>query len=128
MSIERYIIEIVPYIASLIEIVGVLIIAWACIQTVKLLIKSRFDTSNAHIKLELAKALALALEYKMAAEVLKTVVIRTLDEIFILSADIVLRVILTGVIHWEIKVASEDEEKAQRLAILSEKKEPEEAL
>jgi len=39
---------------------------------------------------------------------LKTVVIREMDEIYVLGAIIAIRVILTFVIHWEIKAAEKD--------------------
>lgn len=59
------------------------------------------------IKLELAQALTLALEFKLGGEILKTVVVKSLDEMYILAAIILLRAILAFVIHWEIK-AEED--------------------
>ena len=39
----------------------------------------------------------------MGAEILKTVIVRSLDEMYILAAIILLRTILAFVIHWEIK-------------------------
>ena len=39
----------------------------------------------------------------MGAEILKTVIVRSLDEMYILAAIILLRAILAFVIHWEIK-------------------------
>jgi len=39
----------------------------------------------------------------LAAEILKTVIVRNFDEMYILAAIILLRAILTFVIHWEIK-------------------------
>ena len=39
----------------------------------------------------------------MGAEILKTVTIRTIDEIMILGAIIVLRALLSVLIHYEVK-------------------------
>ena len=47
--------------------------------------------------------MAMSLEFKLAAEILKTVLVRTLDEIIILGAIILLRALMTLIIHWEIK-------------------------
>ena len=55
------------------------------------------------IRLELAQGIALALEFKMGGEVLRTVIVREWSELLILGAIIVLRGILTFIIHWEIK-------------------------
>ena len=60
----------------------------------------RKDHEN--IRLELAQGIALALEFKMGGEVLRTVVVREWSELGILGAIIVLRAMLTLLIHWEI--------------------------
>ena len=55
------------------------------------------------IRLNLAQGIALALEFKMGGELLRTVVVREWSELGILGAIIVLRAMLTFLIHWEIK-------------------------
>ncbi|MBR6739231.1 MAG: DUF1622 domain-containing protein, partial [Oscillospiraceae bacterium] len=47
--------------------------------------------------------LASGLEFKMAAEILKTVLVRSLDELVILGAVILLRALLSVLIHVEMK-------------------------
>lgn len=64
---------------------------WACIQ------------HNSQVRLILAKGIALALEFKLGGEVLRTVIVREWSELAILGAIIVLRGALTFLIHWEIK-------------------------
>ena len=54
------------------------------------------------IRLTLAQGIALALEFKMGGEVLRTVVVREWAELGILGAIIILRGALTFLIHWEI--------------------------
>jgi len=56
-----------------------------------------------HVKLMLAQGIALALEFKLAGEVLRTVTVRDWNELFILGTIIVLRGAITVLIHWEIK-------------------------
>ncbi|MBQ6775891.1 MAG: DUF1622 domain-containing protein [Synergistaceae bacterium] len=55
------------------------------------------------IRLTLAKGIALALEFKLGGEVLRTVIVREWSELAILGAIILLRGTLTFLIHWEIK-------------------------
>ena len=55
------------------------------------------------IRLTLAKGIALALEFKLGGEVLRTVIVRDWSELAILGAIILLRGTLTFLIHWEIK-------------------------
>lgn len=99
-----YIIEIViPYVIHMLEAMGVFVITLAAIRAFIQYARKVFDFSDHTIKLEFAKALSLALEFKLGGEILKTVIIRTLDEMLILASIIALRAILTFVIHWEIK-------------------------
>jgi uncharacterized membrane protein len=56
-----------------------------------------------HVRLRLAEGIALALEFKLGGEVLRTVSVRDWSELAILGAIILLRGALTFLIHWEIK-------------------------
>ena len=71
-----------------------------------------------HIRLDLAEGIALALEFKLGGEVLRTVIVREWTELLILGAIIALRGALTLLIHWEISV----EEKREK-AMLDDHKE-----
>ncbi|SFK78822.1 Uncharacterized membrane protein [Lachnospiraceae bacterium KH1T2] len=66
----------------------------------------RHSTEN--LRLDLGQGIALALEFKMGGEVLRTVVVREWSELGILGAIIVLRAVLTFLIHWEIKNEKSD--------------------
>ena len=47
--------------------------------------------------------LATSLEFKMAAEILKTVLVRDLNELVVLGAVVLLRALLSLLIHFEMK-------------------------
>lgn len=55
------------------------------------------------VRLNLAEGTALALEFKLGGEVLRTVLVRDWSELMILGAIIALRSVLTLLLHWEIK-------------------------
>jgi uncharacterized membrane protein len=65
----------------------------------------------------LAKGIALALEFKLAAEVLRTVTVRELNELIILGTIILLRGAITLLIHWEIKMEKSEEEEELKFEI-----------
>ena len=109
MNLHAVLTEVIPTLASLIEGIGVLIILYGCVKSLYLFIIDRLNLSNNQPKLELAKALAFSLEFKLAAEILKMVIIQTIDEFIVLSAIVILRVVLTVVIHWEIKSTNSEE-------------------
>ena len=53
--------------------------------------------------MKLAQGIALALEFKLGSEVLRTVIVREQSELIMLGLIILLRGALTFLIHWEIK-------------------------
>ena len=99
-SILRYFVE---FSTILLEMFGICILVFTAIKSFIFWLKK--DDS---IRLELAQGIALALEFKLGGEVLRTVVVRDWAELGILGAIIALRATLTFLIHWEIK----NEEKA----------------
>lgn len=58
---------------------------------------------KSRVQLKLAQGIALALEFKLGGEVLRTVIVREQSELMILGVIILLRGALTFLIHWEIK-------------------------
>lgn len=102
--IEKLIELILPTIISVLELMGIFVVSfsalkafWQYLQTVFL--HRRFD-----FKVELANGMAIALEFKMGAEILKTVLVRELSELLVLGAVIVLRALLSLLIHFELRV------------------------
>ena len=62
-----------------------------------------FQKRPCNVKFDLADGLATSLEFKMAAEILKTVLVRDLNELMVLGAVILLRALLSLLIHVEMK-------------------------
>lgn len=102
---------IVPMLSNFLQLIGVSIIAFGTIKAVWNLFQSRFNVGNVDTKLSLAQSMALALEFKMGAEILKTTTVDSLEELQILGAIVLIRVILSFVIHWEIKTTNEDQKR-----------------
>lgn len=98
------IIEItLPYIISIIEIIGIFVVAWTSLMAFWEYIQNAFMNKRYDLQYHLAAGLATGLEFKMAAEILKTVLVRELSELFILGAVILLRAILSFLINFEMK-------------------------
>ena len=99
------------------EIFGISIVVLGTVKVllhhVKRLIGKRVEHQNAVITL--GRSLSLALEFKMGAEIVNTVIVRELKELLILGIIIVLRAILAIIIHWEI-TTEEKEERAHTIA------------
>ena len=83
---------------KLVELVGILVLLYTVFRAIYGCI-----THDTHVRLQLAQGIALALEFKLGGEVLRTVTTRTWDEIAMLGGIIALRGALTLLLHWEIK-------------------------
>ena len=102
-SIEIFLKYSVEICTFLMELFGVVVLVFTAIKCFVGWIKH-----DSKLRLKLAQGIAIALEFKMGGEVLRTVVVREWTELGILGAIILLRGLLTFLIHWEIK----NEEKA----------------
>jgi len=95
------------------ELIGIFIIIVGSFRAlVQLLIRLR-TKQPINIMIELGRALALGLEFKMGAEIVNTVIVREIRELLILGLVILLRAILAILIHWEIKNERRDEKETE---------------
>jgi len=83
----------------LVELAGIMVLLITVIKAL-----TGYFRRNSQIRLNLAHGIALALEFKLGGEVLRTVVVREWTELAILGAVIILRTALTVLLHWEIRV------------------------
>ena len=118
--IFKYVVEICT---TCLELAGIIVlVSTAFICFIKWL---RRDREN--IRLDLAQGIALALEFKMGGEVLRTVVVREMGELLVLGAIILLRAAMTFLIHWEIvneKKEMKEEAKARAAIARAKRKKP----
>lgn len=89
---------IVQYGVLFLECAGVGVLLVTAVKSVYACIRK-----HGHVRLELAQGIALALEFKLGGEVLRTVIVREQSELVTLGAIILLRGALAFLIHWEIK-------------------------
>lgn len=98
--------SVAPIIITALELIGIAIIAFGSLAALYNFAKNKFDLRENKTKIILGEALALGLEFKLGSEIIKTVIVRDLNELIILGIIVVLRVVLTFVIHWEVKQAN----------------------
>lgn len=103
---------LVHYSIFIFEFIGTVVILFAGLRGFVELLIGKSST-----KLRLARGLAMGLEFKLGSEILRTVVVRDLSEIFIVGAIILIRAALILLIHWEIK-----REEASEIALAKEEK------
>ncbi|MEZ4358390.1 MAG: DUF1622 domain-containing protein [Eubacteriales bacterium] len=97
MDLNAILYVIVDYAILLFEYIGVGVLIKSGIVALINLFRRKPGT-----RLGLAKGMAMALEFKLGSEILRTVVLRNWDDLLIAAGIIVLRAALTFLIHWEI--------------------------
>jgi len=88
----------------LIEIIGVAVVLIGSLKACVYYFMSLNPRckSGKNIKIELGRALALGLEFKMGSEILKTVLVRDMSEIWILGSIVILRALMSILLFFEI--------------------------
>ena len=107
-TIENIIETGLPYIISLLEVMGIFVVTWTAIKNFWRYLQNSFMKKIFELQTNIARGLATGLEFKMGAEILKTVLVKDLSELYILGAVILLRALLSILIHLELKKKEED--------------------
>ena len=97
-TVESIFSMIVQWGILFLEFAGVAVLLATCGKSVADCLKR-----NPHVRLKLAQGIALSLEFKLGSEILRTVVVREMQELIFVAGIIALRAVLTILIHWEIK-------------------------
>ena len=95
------------------EMIGIFIIIVGSFRALLQLILRLRTKQPINVMIELGRALALGLEFKMGAEIVNTVIVRDIKELLILAIVIALRAVLAILIHWEIKSERRDEQEKE---------------
>ncbi len=92
----------------LFEFVGILVLIVAgCIGV------RDYITKNPKVRLILAEGMALSLEFKLGSEIIRTVIVREINELYFIGFLILIRATLTFIIHWEIRQEEIKEEREE---------------
>ena len=105
--LEHFVASFVEVLIPVCELMGISIVAVSAVTAFWRYARSLILRKPCNVKFQLANGMALSLEFKMAAEILKTVVIREFEELLVLGAVFALRALLSLLIHFEMKHADE---------------------
>ena len=107
--------DLVMICIHLIELAGIVVIVVSMIRALIDFIRKKDST-----RIELAQGIMLGLEFKIGSEVLRSVIVSGWNELGTLGAIILLRALLTLLLHWEIKVEEEHDERLLKLKAMEE--------
>lgn len=102
--------ETLPIIIGILEMMGIFIVTIGAFRAFYHYVKTLLFKDHYPIKHQFANSMATGLEFKLAAEILKTVLIQSLNELIILGSIFLLRVLMTIVIEWEMKEDAKQKE------------------
>jgi uncharacterized membrane protein len=101
--LEHVVTIILEILIPICELIGIFVVAVSALSAFLHYLYGLIKKDAYDIKFQLANGLALRLEFKMAAEILKTVSVRDFEELTVLAIVIVLRALLSFLIHFEMK-------------------------
>lgn len=104
INLEELFNKYLPIFIHLFELMGILILTVGVFTAFYHYIQKRFFKRNVNIKYEFADVMTTTLDFKLAAEILKTVIIKNIDELIILASVFIIRIIMTFVLEKEMKI------------------------
>lgn len=110
MNLEKVIEVALEIVVPVLELAGLFIVAEAAVASFIRYIYALVARKKIHVKGRLAAGLLLGLEFMMTAEILKTLVVRELNDILILGGVVILR----GILAFELKQEEKEEKEEDR--------------
>lgn len=104
--LHEFLLELLHFAITPIEIMGVFIILISSARAFYFYVKSIVFTRHVadhKLKRDFARHMGIALEFLLAAELLKTLVIGSSQELLILGVIMAMRIAITVLLHWEMK-------------------------
>ncbi len=114
---EGFIHGVAEITVSTLELVGIIIVIVGSIRALLTFGISVRKKQPMNIVIGLGRALSVALEFKMGAEIVKTVIVHDFSELAVLVTVILIRALLAFIIHWEMKAERKDEEEKKETPV-----------
>lgn len=105
---EQLFTQFIFFFSYILELLGALAIIIYSFHSFSRFLRKPQQSKKESIQITLAKGLAIGLQFKLAGEILKTSVVRTMDDILFLAGIVALRGAINLLIHWEITIMSKE--------------------
>ena len=106
---EAVVLQAVLWLKLLVELIGVLLIAWGCLTTTAEFFdaaRNRQVYTYTRLRLRLGRFLALGLEFQLAADILNTAIAPSWDQVALLAAIAAIRTFLNYFLSQELERAA----------------------
>ena len=102
-AMHEGVVAITGVLIALFELFGALIILYIGIITVYKFFRLRFGQTSTELRVRFGRAIALGLLFYLAAEVFRLITVREYQDLAIVGVIIVLHVIISLLIAWEVE-------------------------
>lgn len=112
--LHEFVINLTRILMTLLELTGAAVIIHIAVVSFIKWLKLDYQRSSTEIRIRFGRGVALGLLFYLSAEILRLVTIRDYADLFIVSAIIILHVIVSILVAWEVshslKHVQEEEE------------------
>lgn len=115
-AIEEFLVDILPWIIGIIDILGVLVILTGLIIAVYHL----FNQKNENITL--GKTVCLGLDVLLCGEILRTIIVENIKDLKFVALLVLVRTTMAVVARWKLKVEVDEEREGVAIASSLKKK------
>lgn len=102
-----------PILIHLFELMGIIILTLGTFTAFINYFREKISNKDFKVKYEFANVMVTSLDFKLSAEILKTVIIKSKEELVILATIFIIRIIMTFVLEREMK-SQEHKQKKNR--------------
>ena len=106
-SVIYIILEVIGIIALVVGVVRAIIVDFPELYGV--------DLPGKNIRIDLGHAFSLGLEFKMGAEIIKTVIYHNLEDLLVLGVVIALRAAIFFLLQWEMSIEKKEMQEKEHL-------------
>lgn len=96
------------------ELIAIIVVLITVVLSFAGYVRSLAGKNSSNPEHRLSKGLSLALEFFMAAEILKTVTLQEKEELLILAAVIIFRILFSFLTHFEMKQSNKNHHEEEK--------------
>lgn len=100
--LEHVVIDLTKIMILVMEMIGLIVILYSATLTLIKFFQLKYKQTSTEVRIRLGRGISFALMFYLAAEILRLILIREYKDLFIVGAIIVLHVIVTVLIAWEV--------------------------
>lgn len=100
--LHHFVLDMTNILMVILELIGAAIIVYISLVTFYKFLRLNYYKTSTELRIRLGRGIAMGLQFYLAAEILRLITIRDTEDIYIVGAVILLHVIVTVLVSWEV--------------------------